>query len=102
MRQFERRFIQQVGMRPKLFARIARFEAALEGKARFVTRSWTDVAHDFGYYDQMHMIHDFAEFTGGTPTETLTQLETVYVEQIKTMRSGRPSATAVGNPRLIL
>jgi AraC-like DNA-binding protein len=102
LRQFERRFIQQVGMRPKLFARIARFEAALENKARFATKSWTDVAHEFGYYDQMHMVHDFGEFTGTTPTETLTQLETVYVEQIKTMRSGAASARAVGNARLIL
>jgi AraC-like DNA-binding protein len=102
IRQFERRFIQQVGMRPKLFARIARFEAALESKARFITRSWTDVADDFGYYDQMHMVHDFAEFTGGTPTETLTQLETVFVEQIKMMRSGAASAKAVGNERMIL
>jgi transcriptional regulator GlxA family with amidase domain len=102
IRQFERRFIQQVGMRPKLFARITRFEAALESKARFATRSWTEVAHDFGYYDQMHMVHDFAEFTGGTPTETLTQLETVFVEQIKMMRSGATSAKAVGNTRLIL
>lgn len=102
IRQFERRFIQQVGMRPKLFARIARFEAALESKARFATRSWTDVAHDFGYYDQMHMVHDFAEFTGVTPTETLTQLETVFVEQIKMMRSGAASAKADGNTRLIL
>lgn len=102
IRQFERRFIQQVGMRPKLFARIARFEAALESKARFIRRSWTDVAHDFGYYDQMHMIHDFAEFTGGTPTETLAQLETVFVEQIKTMRSGAASAKGIGNARMIL
>jgi hypothetical protein len=51
-------------MRPKLLARIARFEAALEDKARFATKSWTDVAHEFGYYDQMHLVHDFGEFTG--------------------------------------
>jgi AraC-like DNA-binding protein len=102
VRQFERRFVQQVGMRPKLFVRIARFEAALENKARFASKSWTDVAHDFGYYDQMHMVHDFGEFTGGTPTETLTQLETVFVEQIKRMRPGGPSAIAVNDPRLIL
>jgi len=93
IRQFERRFIQQVGMRPKLFARIARFEAALEAKARFSSRSWTDVAHDFGHYDQMHMVHDFGEFTGTTPTETLTQLETVFVNQLKAMRSA-----ALSNP----
>jgi AraC-like DNA-binding protein len=102
IRRFERRFIQPVGMRPKLFARIAGFDAALESKARSAMRSWTDVAHYFGYYDQMHMVHDFAEFTGETPTGTLTQLETVFVEQIKMMRSGAASAKAVGNSRLIL
>jgi AraC-like DNA-binding protein len=102
MRQFERRFIQQVGMRPKLFARIARFEASLDTKARSATKSWTDVAHEFGYYDQMHMVHDFAAFTDKTPTEALIQLETVFVQQIKTMRSGALSAKATGCPRLIL
>jgi AraC-like DNA-binding protein len=102
MRQFERRFIQQVGMRPKLFARIARFEGVLDTKARSATKSWTDVAHEFGYYDQMHMVHDFGEFTDKTPTETLIQLETVFVEQIKTMRSGALSARAIGGSRLIL
>jgi AraC-like DNA-binding protein len=102
MRQFERRFTQQVGVRPKLFARIARFEAALEGKARFVRKSWTDVAHEFGYYDQMHMVHDFAEFTGATPSETLTHLETIFVEEIETMRPGGPRARDVHNARLIL
>jgi AraC-like DNA-binding protein len=102
MRQFERRFTQQVGVRPKLFARIARFEVALEGKARFVRKSWTDVAHEFGYYDQMHMVHDFAEFTGATPSETLTHLETIFVEEIETMRPGGPRARDVHNARLIL
>ncbi len=87
IRQFERRFVERVGMRPKLFARIARFEAALDGKARFAARSWTDVAHKFGYYDQMHMVHDFAEFTGGTPTETLAQLEAVFGERLVKVRS---------------
>jgi AraC-like DNA-binding protein len=101
-RQFERRFMQQVGMRPKLFARIARFEAALETKARAAAKSWTDIAHEFGYYDQMHMVHDFGEFAGKTPTETLIQLETVFVEEIKTIRSGAPSEKATGASRLIL
>ena len=101
VRQFERRFLHQVGMRPKLFARIARFEAALEYKARFGARSWTDVAHTFGYYDQMHMVHDFAEFTGATPSETLNQLETVYVEQIKSLRTERLTPPAASPLRLI-
>ena len=102
LRHFERRFIRQVGVRPKLFARIARFEAALERKARFVSQSWTDVAHEFGYYDQMHMVHDFAEFTGGTPSEALAQLEMVFVEQIRSVRAGRGTAADQNDSRLIL
>jgi AraC-like DNA-binding protein len=102
IRQFERRFIHQVGMRPKLFARIARFRAALDTKARTATKSWTEIAHEFGYYDQIHMVHDFAEFADKTPTETLIQLETVFVEQIKTIRSSALSAESTGGSRLIL
>jgi AraC-like DNA-binding protein len=63
-RQFERTFCERFGMRPKLYARIVRFQSALDCKARSSTKSWTDVAHEFGYHDQMHMIHDFEEFTG--------------------------------------
>lgn len=62
VRQFERDFLQQVGIRPKLYARIVRFEAALDSKARSFTKSWTNVAHQFGYYDQMHMVHDFEDY----------------------------------------
>jgi AraC-like DNA-binding protein len=100
VRQFERRFMERVGMRPKLFARIARFEAALDGKARFAVRSWTDVAHKFGYYDQMHMVHDFGEFTGETPTETLNHLETVFGERLVNVRSAENSEGADGSSRV--
>ena len=102
LRQFERRFIRQVGVRPKLFTRMARFEGALEHKARFVSASWTDVAQEFGYYDQMHMVHDFAEFTGGTPSEMLAQLESLFVEPLRGSRRDRASAIAESNSRLIL
>jgi AraC-like DNA-binding protein len=101
MRQFERRFISEIGMRPKLFAGIARFEAALDQKARCTFKSWAHVAHQFGYYDQMHMIHDFAEFTGKTPTETLHELETVFAEQIRSVRSSDLAASS-HDQRLIL
>ena len=94
IRQFERRFMERVGMRPKLFTRIARFEAALDGKARFAARSWTDVAHKFGYYDQMHMVHDFGEFAGETPTETLNHIEAVFGERLVKVRSANNSEGA--------
>jgi AraC-like DNA-binding protein len=101
LRQFERRFMQQVGVSPKLYARIARFEAALESKAISTAESWTDVAHQLGYYDQMHMIHDFRQFSGDIPTKLLGKLEMVYDAHIEAVRSGQIAPTD-GAPRLIL
>jgi AraC-like DNA-binding protein len=89
IRQFQREFSARFGASPKLFSRIVRFQNALDTKARSATKSWTDVAHELGYFDQMHMVHDFREFTGESPTETLRQLELVFRAQIDAVRSGR-------------
>src|SRR5690242_16637641 len=89
VRQFQREFSARFGASPKLFSRIVRFQNALDTKARSSTKSWTDVAHEFGYYDQMHMVHEFREFTGESPTETLCQLELLFRAQIDAFRAGR-------------
>ena len=102
VRQFERSFLQQVGIRPKLYARIARFEAALDSKARSSTKSWTNVAHEFGYYDQMHLIHDFQDLTGETPTAMLSRTEALFRVPIRAMRSGCRPANGDSNSRLVL
>lgn len=96
-RQFERDFGARYGLRPKLYARIVRFQAALDSKARSADKSWTDVAHEFGYHDQMHLIHDFAEFTSGTPTQTLRLLEGFFRDQIALLQIG----TGARDPRLV-
>ncbi len=74
VRQFERRFQFETGIAPKLYARIVRFEAALRLKATVASR-WTDIAHELGYHDQMHMVHDFNQLSGDTPTSISDQLE---------------------------
>jgi AraC-like DNA-binding protein len=102
MRQFERRFCQQIGMRPKLYARIARFEAALDSKAKSSTKSWTEVAHEHGYHDQMHLVHDFEEFSSETPSGVLTQVELAHRSHIEGIRFGRGLAAVSGTPTLIL
>jgi len=89
VRQFQREFSARFGASPKLFSRIVRFQNALDTKARSSTKSWTDVAYELGYYDQMHMVHDFREFTGESPTETLHQLELLFRAQIDAVRAGR-------------
>jgi AraC-like DNA-binding protein len=74
LRQFEREFRREVGTPPKLFARIARFQAALDAKVAAPQRTWLDIAHSFGYYDQMHMIHDFETLGHDSPTRLVAQL----------------------------
>ena len=102
VRQFERHFARQLGVSPKQFARIVRFEAALDCKARWPAKSWTDVAHELGYYDQMHMVHDFDLFTGGTPTSTLGALEVLFRERLQVIRSSRLAADASQDLQLVL
>jgi AraC-like DNA-binding protein len=82
-RQLEREFAARFGVSPKLYARLVRFQAALDRKARSDAKSWTEVAHELGYHDQMHLIHDFEEFSAGTPTEMLRVLETLWREQLR-------------------
>jgi AraC-like DNA-binding protein len=68
-RQLERLFKECVGFSPKQYARISRFEAALN-KLRSQA-SFTDIALDTGYFDQAHFNHDFLEFTGLSPKDYL-------------------------------
>jgi AraC-like DNA-binding protein len=75
IRQFERRFRYEIGIPPKLYARIARFEAAVQRKAAAPETQWTDIAHVLGYHDQMHMVHDFNRLSGNSPTVIGSQLD---------------------------
>jgi AraC-like DNA-binding protein len=75
LRQFERRFRNEIGMPPKLYARVVRFERALRLKAMSPALSWTHVAHDLGYHDQMHMVHDFICLSGESPTRIQDSLD---------------------------
>ena len=74
-RQFERRFLAQVGVPPRLYARIIRFNAALDHKLRYPTHTWSRVATDQDYYDQMHLVHDCRAFTGESPSRFLARLD---------------------------
>jgi AraC-like DNA-binding protein len=74
LRQYERRFIADVGMSPKLYARIARYQMALDLKLRRPDRAWLSIAHQAGYHDQMHMIKDFELLTGASPERLFAEL----------------------------
>jgi AraC-like DNA-binding protein len=74
LRQFERRFVTEIGFTPKLFARIVRFQKALDAKRLAPGCSWMSVAHRLGYFDQMHMIRDFHGLGGALPGEIFEQI----------------------------
>ena len=67
IRQFERKCSERIGMPPKALARIARFSKAYRLREACPDLTWTAIAYEAGYYDQMHMIRDFKEFAGVTP-----------------------------------
>lgn len=70
-RRFIERFRTEVGMTPKLFARVQRFQGAIRAIQPLEDIDWAQVAADCGYFDQAHFIHDFRGFAGLTPTEYL-------------------------------
>jgi AraC-like DNA-binding protein len=64
-------FRAQVGMTPKSFSRVQRFQRTLTHVFTRATVDWSDLAATCGYYDQSHMIRDFRAFSGLTPEELL-------------------------------
>jgi AraC-like DNA-binding protein len=80
-RRFIQVFTEEVGLTPKLFGRILRFQEVLSligegGKVR-----WASLAAACGYYDQAHFIRDFRAFSGLNPTAYLG-LRTDHVNHV--------------------
>jgi AraC-like DNA-binding protein len=71
-RQFQRRFQVEVGLTPKQFARIVRLRAAAIDMALRDGVGWAEVAADRGYADQAHLVREFAQILGMSPTEFKT------------------------------
>jgi AraC-like DNA-binding protein len=61
-------FRDQLGLPPKLLARLLRFDRVVARLREEDPERWADVAHDAGYYDQAHFNREFREFAGVTPS----------------------------------
>jgi len=66
-KRFIERFKSAVGVAPKQYSRILRFQRALATAEKGRLVDWTRVAVDCGYFDQAHFIHDFRSFAGIAP-----------------------------------
>lgn len=71
-RRFIKLFHQQVGLAPKVFCRVRRFQHVIEAVHCKEDVDWADIALECGYYDQAHFIHDFESFSGLTPSAYLS------------------------------
>ncbi|MBK8503875.1 MAG: AraC family transcriptional regulator [Saprospiraceae bacterium] len=66
-------FKANVGVTPKEFLKIIRFQKAIQDIEERRVVSWTSISDDCGFYDQSHFIADFRNFSGMTPSEYLKQ-----------------------------
>ncbi|WP_127124752.1 AraC family transcriptional regulator [Pseudoflavitalea rhizosphaerae] len=70
-RSLERLFRANIGMSPKLFARVCRFQASLTSLRNNGYDKLSDISYGYGYADQSHFIREFREFAGVTPNAWL-------------------------------
>ncbi len=66
-RQFDRKFTERMGIGPKEFMRVCRFDTAYRMKNRYPEKDWLTIAIHCGYHDYQHLARDYKEFTGHTP-----------------------------------
>ncbi len=69
----ERQFLKIIGLTPKLYNRIVRFQNAMQALRHAAFHPWPSIALDCGYYDQAHFIKEFKAFTGATPSEFIAR-----------------------------
>lgn len=79
IRQFERVSKERIGIPPKFFARLIRFSKAYRMRENYPKMSWTNIAYNCGYFDQMHLIRDFRQFACVPPGIIEQELENAPV-----------------------
>jgi AraC-like DNA-binding protein len=72
-RRFIDLFEREVGLTPKLFCRVRRFQKVLQTIQSGCAIDWAGIALNCGYYDQAHFIHDFRAFSGINPSTYLAE-----------------------------
>jgi AraC-like DNA-binding protein len=97
-RRFSQLFKREVGMTPKLFSRVQRFQRTRSTIHRHDAGAvdWADAAVECGYSDQSHMIRDFSEFSGMSPEAYLRQYRSFLAQQTHIKRYHFPLSSKAG------
>ena len=70
-RWFSHAFSEEVGMTPKRYCRLMRFQRVVRQIASGEPVDWVDVALAGGFCDQAHLVHEFRAFSGLSPERYL-------------------------------
>ena len=70
-RRFAQLFREQIGLTPKLYCRVQRFQNTLKQIASGASIDWAQLALAAGYCDQAHLAHEFRDFSGLSPSAYL-------------------------------
>lgn len=100
-RRFIEVFTEDVGMTPKRYAMVRRFQRALALATRSSSPAWTQIALECGYCDQSHLCRDWAELTGLSPSELVASRDVRVKEShvalaaagVKSVQDASASAT---------
>lgn len=66
-RQLNRKFGQWIGVSPKKFSEVVRFQSVLRTIQSGSPLDWTELALKHSFFDQAHLIRDFRRFYGDSP-----------------------------------
>ena len=81
-RQFEKRFVREMGITPQFYIRVKRFNEAMKLIDTGKYETLADVAYALGFFDQSHFIRDIKEFSGVTPTSISQKVNDFHRDQV--------------------
>ncbi|MFC2124862.1 DUF6597 domain-containing transcriptional factor [Bacteroidota bacterium] len=76
-KQYERIFTESIGISPKRFLKIVRFQNVIYQRQLSHKSNLTTLAYECGYFDQSHMINDFKMLSGKTPSQYFREGEAI-------------------------
>src|SRR4030095_28343 len=79
----ERNFLKIVGLTPKEYAKLIRFNTAFSMACNHSDLTLTQIAHKAGYFDQSHFIRDCRALTNKTPRELVLQTKDPRISEVR-------------------
>jgi AraC-like DNA-binding protein len=91
-RRFIQVFTEEIGLTPKLFSRVKRFQRTIAMVRQATAQDWARLAVDCGYFDQSHLIRDFLMFSGFSPSDYLRRQNYLRQHGVHIKRNHLPLA----------